>query len=138
MRKLLTQYTRGVAFELIGVVLWRIHRRDGNEQVNVVWHDFQTFDFYVERRRFLVEQFFESCFYGTHKHRLAVFRAPHEMEMQVENTACVLTVSSFAHTSIRPECYNFVKQLTKGVRGGEGGIRPESRSLKRMKFFTRK
>lgn len=79
MRKLLTQYTRGVAFELIGVMLWRIHRRDGNEQVNVVWHDFQPFDFYAKCRRFLVEQFFESCFDGTHKDRLSVFRAPDEV-----------------------------------------------------------
>ncbi len=73
----------------------------------MVWHDLQTFDLYAKRRRFLVEQFFESCLDGTHKHRLAVFRAPDEVEMQVENTACVLTVSRFAHTSILPECYNF-------------------------------
>jgi len=72
--------------------------------MHMVRHHLQPFHLYIQRRRFLVEKFFEACFYGVHQYRFAVLGTPDQMQMQVENAPCVLAVSCFAHSFKIPRC----------------------------------
>jgi hypothetical protein len=95
--KLLPKQTRGVAFELVGKKLRRVGWLAGNNEMDVFRHHFQAFDLDLQGGCFFVEQFFQSLFNRANEHLLAILRAPHKMQVQVENTSGVLPVSLRTH-----------------------------------------
>ena len=95
--ELLAKQPRCVSFELIGKPLGCFGWIALDKQVNVVGHDFQCLNRYIQLLRLLIQQGTQFTCNLTHQHLAPKLRTPDEVIFQRENTSCIASIPRVAH-----------------------------------------
>jgi hypothetical protein len=85
---------------LVRKILWGFGWIGRYKQVNVIGHDLQGFDIYIQLICFFAEQFFQTRNHIAHKYFPPVLWAPDQMIFERKHTARVSFVSSARHRTI--------------------------------------
>ena len=98
--KLLSENPGSVSLELVCKILWGFGWIGRYKQVNVIGHDLQGFDIYIQLICFFAEQFFQTRNHIAHKYIPPVLWAPDQMIFERKHTASVSFVSNVHHRTI--------------------------------------
>lgn len=96
-RKLLSQDPRSITFEPIHNLSNSHCRIRGDKQVNVVRHNFDAFDAHSSLSRLLIKKSDKSISNFTREDFPSIFRAPHDVKLDIKDCSSVFGVSRF-HT----------------------------------------
>ena len=93
----------------------------------MIGHDVQSLDLYREGLGFLAQQLVQARRNRARQHRLAIFRTPDEMQVQVEHAPRVLPVARRTHVLKYTRTLDS-RQLSTQEKGGRGRFpRPGTR-----------
>ena len=100
VRKLLTENSRSIPLELIRKLLWGFGWISSDKQVNVIGHDLERFNIYIQLACFFLEQFSQAHSHITHQYLPSILWTPNQMIFERKYTTRARFVLNIHHRTI--------------------------------------